>query len=315
MKNFYMVKWGADFNDNYNYGTDIRFVALDYVHFSSPLMPSGTPIKTWYSRTEYHVSRKSPMLPLLENGKSYDIQVNAEFDNKEAVQVEIEFFDINNDVINKIYFQNLNGQFTYPDNAMSYKVQLVNKKHQYMLFKYLTISDEGLADDCKIDFIEKLNIIQIKKNEYMEQTKNEIVVLKNAKYSTSLTLNDHTNYFFFLGNTEESLLLPAAVYVYEQVLHSSHQVLVDILRGPCFNSLPQAYMELPAALNILIPTSRLPNISEKPSERIDQLKEKNRNNTLAYRVLEQAVENRKSSYLVKKILDTESKNETRSETN
>lgn len=311
LKNFYMIKWGADFNDNYNYGADIRFVELDYVRFSSPLMPSGTPIKTWHSRTEYHESRKSPMLPLLENGQTYEIQVKAEFDNDDAVQVEIEFFDINNDVIDKLYFQELGGAFTYPDDAMSYKVQLVNKKHQYMLFKYLTIADEALTNSCRISYMEKLNLIQVKEKHGAEQTKNEIVVLKNAKYITSLTLGENTNYYFLLGNTNEAILLPAAVYIYNQMRRSSRQETIDILRGPCFNSLTQSYRNVPKALNILIPASQLINMPKEPVKKVSDLKRKSDVNQLAYSILEKVVLERKKSKPGSAVLE----NETRGEAN
>ncbi|EOH91912.1 accessory Sec system protein Asp3 [Enterococcus pallens] len=296
MKNFYMIKWGADFNDNYNYGADIRFVESDYVRFSSPLMPSGTAIKTWHSRTEYHESRKSPMLPLLENGQAYEIQVNAEFDNEDAVQIEIEFFDINNDVIDKLYFQNLKGHFTYPDNAMSYKVQLVNKKHQYMLFKYLTISDAGLTENFNIQYLEKLNLIRVSENHAGNPSTSEIVVLKNAKYVTSLTLSGHINYYFLLGNTTEASVLPAAVYIYDQLRHSGRQNLVTIMRGPCFNSLTQSYKYLPEGLAILLPTARLSNTPKKPVKQISELKRKLQVNELAYSILEKvALEKNKPS--------------------
>lgn len=311
MKNFYMIKWGADFNDNYNYGADIRFVELDYVRFSSPLMPSGTPIKTWHSRTEYHESRKSPMLPLLENGQTYEIQVKAEFDNEEAVQVEIEFYDINNDVIDKLYFQDLGGLFTYPENAMSYKVQLVNKKHQYMLFKYLTIADEALTKRCRMKYIEKLNLIQVKENKAAEQTKYEIVVLKNAKYITSLTLKENTNYFFLLGNTNESILLPAAGYIYDRIGRSSQQNLVDIMRGPCFNSLTQSYRNLPRALNLLIPASQVSNMPKESMKQLSDLKRKSDVNRLASSILEKVVSERNNT----KQGNAAVENETRGETN
>lgn len=312
MKNFYMIKWGADFNDNYNYGADIRFVELDYVRFSSPLMPSGTPIKTWHSRTEYHESRKSPMLPLLENGQTYEIQVKAEFDNEEAVQVEIEFYDINNDVIDKLYFQDLGGLFTYPENAMSYKVQLVNKKHQYMLFKYLTIADEALTKRCRMKYIEKLNLIQVKENKAAEQTKYEIVVLKNAKYITSLTLKENTNYFFLLGNTNESILLPAAGYIYDRIGRSSQQNLVDIMRGPCFNSLTQSYRNLPRALNLLIPASQVSNMPKESVKQLSDLRRKSDVNRLASSILEKVVSERNNT---KQGNAAAVENETRGETN
>lgn len=145
-----MIKWGIDFNDNYNYGANIRLLENDSIRFSSPFMPTGTPIKTWYSRTEFHSARKSPMLPLLMNGKGYNIQVQAEFDTVDAVQLVIEFFNVNNDSIEKRHFKELEGHFIFPEEAVSYNIQLVNKKHEFILFKYLTIFSDSLKERYEV---------------------------------------------------------------------------------------------------------------------------------------------------------------------
>ena len=51
MNRMYRIKWGIDFNDNYNYGAKIAYTSSGDVAYSSPLMPPGVSIKSWYSKT------------------------------------------------------------------------------------------------------------------------------------------------------------------------------------------------------------------------------------------------------------------------
>lgn len=136
----YRIKWGIDFNDNYNYGAKIAYTSSGDVAYSSPLMPPGVSIKSWYSKTEFHSSRKSPMLPMLLPGHEYELTLHAEFDRKEAVQLLVEFFDKDGFFLEKLVFETTQESFRFPQNATDYQIHMVNKKHQQILFKELVLS-------------------------------------------------------------------------------------------------------------------------------------------------------------------------------
>lgn len=136
----YRIKWGIEFNDNYNYGAKIAYTSSGDVAYSSPLMPPGVSIKSWYSKTEFHSSRKSPMLPMLLPGHEYELTLHAEFDRKEAVQLLVEFFDKDGFFLEKLVFETTQESFRFPQNATDYQIHMVNKKHQQILFKELVLS-------------------------------------------------------------------------------------------------------------------------------------------------------------------------------
>ena len=269
-----MIKWGTDFNDNYNYGTTIDLLKNDFIRFSSPFMPAGTPIKTWYSKTEYHADRKSPMLPILMNGRKYKILLEAEFDNAHAAQLVIEFFDINRDVIDKVHFKDLAGNFTYPENAVTYTVQLVNKKHEFIIFKYLMVLSEELEEQYDFKMNETLSVLFFKPKHAYEGIKNTIVVLKNSKYITSLAIDNYRNYFFLLGNESESDWIETVTYVLRELQSTKKSSPIVIKRGPRFNNLDHRNQSLPYILEKLIPRCKMHDLPIATANSSAVLKEK-----------------------------------------
>lgn len=274
LENFYMIKWGTDFSDNYNYGARIELLKNDFVRFSSPFIPAGTPIKVWQSKTEYHADRKSPMLPILMNGKEYRIVLEAEFDNADAGQLTIEFFDVNQDLIDKVHFQDLTGNFTYPENAVTYKVQLVNKKHEFIIFKYLLIFSEPLKEQYEFKLNKNLSVLFFKAKHSYEGLKTTVVVLKNSKYVTSLEINEYRNYFFLLSNESEGDWLEAATYVVDRLQSIPKSSPIEINRGLRFNNLDHKNRALPCILEKLIPRCKIHEMPIHTENRSALLKEK-----------------------------------------
>lgn len=56
------IYWNEYSSNTYLYGSEISYHAKDDVEFSNELMPPGTVIKQWYSRTYYQLQRIEPAL-------------------------------------------------------------------------------------------------------------------------------------------------------------------------------------------------------------------------------------------------------------
>ena len=293
MENFYMIKWGIDFNDNYNYGANISLLENDSIRFSSPFMPTGTSIKTWYSRTEFHSARKSPMLPILMNGKGYNIQVQAEFDTSDAAQLVIEFFNVNNDVIEKIHFKELEGHFIFPEEAISYNVQLVNKKHEFIIFKYLTIFSDSLKERYEVKTNKSTEAIFLKVRHPYEGIKTNIVVRKKAKYMTSLVIEDYMNYYFLIGDRSEKAWLEAITYLCTDLQNNQEVHSVSIERGLRFNTLEDKFKLVPHVLESLIPSCKRTNVEWKKTAGWKNLKDRAQINEQVIQILQQLVAKQK----------------------
>lgn len=293
MENFYMIKWGIDFNDNYNYGANISLLENDSIRFSSPFMPTGTPIKTWYSRTEFHSARKSPMLPILMNGKGYNIQLQAEFDTSNAAQLVIEFFNVNNDVIEKIHFKELEGHFIFPDEAISYNVQLVNKKHEFIIFKYLTIFSDSLKERYEVKTNKSAEAIFLKVRHPYEGIKTKIVVQKKAKYMTSLVIEDYMNYYFLIGDQSEKAWLETITYLCSDLQNNQEVDSVLIERGLRFNTLEDKFKLVPYVLESFIPSYKRTNVEQKKTTGWKHLKDRAQINEQVIQILQQLVNKQK----------------------
>ncbi|MDO5403771.1 MAG: accessory Sec system protein Asp3, partial [Eubacteriales bacterium] len=57
------IRWNEYSSDTYLYGSKITFHTRDDVEFRNLLMPPGTIIKQWYSKTNYQMQRIEPSLP------------------------------------------------------------------------------------------------------------------------------------------------------------------------------------------------------------------------------------------------------------
>ncbi|MHC5268403.1 accessory Sec system protein Asp3 [Enterococcus sp. LJL98] len=142
MRNYFFIKWGNGYRDSFNYGTEITIQENGDVHYQSPLMPSGKTIKVWKSITQFHVDREPPMLPLLIQSKKYHIRVEVEGLKDRAIQLRLDFFDAEQELIGEEYFLNLEGTFVFPEDAVSYTVQLINKNVQSFTFKYIYLLED-----------------------------------------------------------------------------------------------------------------------------------------------------------------------------
>ncbi|MGM0238854.1 accessory Sec system protein Asp3 [Enterococcus sp. AZ103] len=219
MENFFLIRWSHDYNDNYNYGANIKFLKDGKISFSSPLMPSGSVIKTWRSVTSFQSDRKTPMLPLLAQENTYKIAVVGLLDEVEDIQLAIEFYDNDEQLIKRKYFTSLNGVFTYPEKAVSYQVLLLNKNHQTFVFDYLLIADLSVENHYEINLKEDLKAVSFINNEIVSE--NDIILLNGAKETICMPLNESPpkNYFFIFIDKESDWLENVA-YIYQVIANN-----------------------------------------------------------------------------------------------
>lgn len=194
MKEFFVVKWGNHFNDNFNYGADILFMQHRAVRYESPLMPAGAVIKTWKSKTNFSEDRQTPFLPLLLNGKKYHLLVDLRLEKLNSLQVKITFFDSEDQMIEEIYLQELTGSFIYPMKATNYMIQLVNKNISRFVFFNLLILEEQIYQNYHIKINSEKNIYIFEKKYSVTEIDSEVVVTNGSKAIDYSVLDDNKNH-------------------------------------------------------------------------------------------------------------------------
>ena len=248
MSNISIIKWGNRYTESYTYGSEI-ILNKSSVYFSSPMMPVGAKIKSWYSKGSYSINRVSPLLPLLIGGKNYQLALFLEKNERNCFQVTIEFFDEFDNEIAIEYFNELKFNFTYPVDAVSYRISLINKKHEYIKFYFMMISDIPVTEVNEVLVNEDFTIMDFTS----DFSKNEIeVVIDNLVRETTMITksNVEKNYLYlFLNQHDKNNFVKSIVALVKYLERYNSEI--RILPGNNFEQSPSCQKLLPYVLTML----------------------------------------------------------------
>ena len=79
------IYWNEYSSDTYLYGSKLSFNKRDDVEFENLLMPPGTIIKQWYSKTNFQMQKIEPSLPMIDGESSYRIILNVDIPDGEKL--------------------------------------------------------------------------------------------------------------------------------------------------------------------------------------------------------------------------------------
>lgn len=145
MRELYIMRWPRDLTAVYVKGATIRYEQEQSVYYANEVLTPGQIICTWSSMTNYLSSGCSPSLPLLKTGKTYELRIKLKADNVLPVQIQINFLDGERVVLASYRGTDPSLAFRVPEGTVSYDVHLVNLKHQWLRFEFLTIGEVGSA--------------------------------------------------------------------------------------------------------------------------------------------------------------------------
>jgi len=133
------VGWGSPNSAASLYGSALTVEASGAAHLVNRLMPSGTTIQEWYSFTDYQAVRDTPVLPLLQHGKTYRIVPRIESVPEDTFIVEVRYFDRFNDLLRAEVLYPPEYEFEYAADCHYYTVRLVNGGCDELRFTSLTL--------------------------------------------------------------------------------------------------------------------------------------------------------------------------------
>ena len=145
MSELYLMRWPQNLSAVYVNGATIRYSQDQSVYYANEVLSPGQIICTWSSATDYLVSGNSPSLPLLKINRTYELRLRLKADNDLPVQVQIDFFDGHKEVLDSYRGTNPRLVFTVPKGMVSYEVRLVNLKHEWLHFEFITIGEIGTS--------------------------------------------------------------------------------------------------------------------------------------------------------------------------
>lgn len=119
------IYWGEYVKDAYLYGSEIAFHSKTDVEFKNELMPPGTVIKRWYSKTNYQTMQIEPSLPMIDGEGSYHIKLNVTAEEPEGLLLKIVYYDRYDVEAGSQIIRGSESDFRCPLKTYSYEVQLI----------------------------------------------------------------------------------------------------------------------------------------------------------------------------------------------
>ena len=149
----WVIYWNEYASDTYLYGSDVCFHSKDDVEFKNQLMPPGTIIKQWYSKTNYQAQRIEPSLPIIDGESTYRITVNIDTEETENCLVRLVFFDRYEMEAGSITFRDKVANFKCPLKTYSYRLQLINGGVNRFNFHSIVLQEIDNETDEKIETV------------------------------------------------------------------------------------------------------------------------------------------------------------------
>lgn len=144
------VYWNEYAANTYLYGSEISWHDKKDIEFRNILMPPGTIIKEWFSRTNFQLQRIEPSLPMIDGEGTYRIEVKIDCPKGESWLMRLVFYDKYEEEAGTITLREPVTEFRCPLKTYSYRLQLINGGMTEFRFHYVEIREITDETDRKI---------------------------------------------------------------------------------------------------------------------------------------------------------------------
>lgn len=135
------VYWNEYASDTYLYGSEVIFHDKKDVEFHNELMPPGTVIKQWYSRTHFQRQMIEPALPMIDGESTYHIIINMDYPEDEQFLFRLVFYDRYENEAGFFNIRDKESDFKCPLKTYSYSLQLINGGLTHFRFHSVVIQE------------------------------------------------------------------------------------------------------------------------------------------------------------------------------
>lgn len=141
------IYWSEYSAHTYLYGSKMRYRKKDDVEFINLLMPPGTIIKQWYSKTNFQLDRVEPTLPIIDGEGEYLITLNIDVPEGENYLARLVFYDKYEVEAGQVVLRDKETVFRCPLKTYSYRLQLINGGLTKLNFHSIVIQE--IIDETK----------------------------------------------------------------------------------------------------------------------------------------------------------------------
>ncbi|MCS4487340.1 accessory Sec system protein Asp3 [Staphylococcus americanisciuri] len=133
-----IIRWTDITSNTFMYGSHLKLYD-NAVVFENVLMPSGEIIHQWKMMTYYPSDKRIPRLPLLKNGQTYCFQFDYDVFPVGSVYFKVIFKRRNGEEVDVVMVEDKVVTITYPTDAFSYEIQLINAAANSLTFRSIRI--------------------------------------------------------------------------------------------------------------------------------------------------------------------------------
>lgn len=139
----WVIRWRDFLTNAYVYGSKIEFKDDFSVVYSNRLMPPGTVIHRWYSKTNFQRQRVEPGLPLIDGERAYEIKTRIDYNSPESkeLMLRIVFYDRYDVEAESIIVRGGKTVFKPSIKTYSYCIELINGGNADFTFHSLILRE------------------------------------------------------------------------------------------------------------------------------------------------------------------------------
>lgn len=141
------IFWNEYTSKTYLYGSKIVFHQKDDVSFQNNLMPPGTVINRWYSKTNYQRDRIEPSLPMIDGESEYQISASIDYPEGGECLLRLVFYDKYEAEAGYLVVRDQKTTFRCPLKTYSYEMQLIGAGAPALRFHYVRIKEVVNEDE------------------------------------------------------------------------------------------------------------------------------------------------------------------------
>ncbi|MGV3043127.1 accessory Sec system protein Asp3 [Staphylococcus rostri] len=145
LHNSHTIRWSQITSDTFMYGTHLHIDAHE-TYFENKLMPSGRIIHVWKMMTDYYSEKTLPQLPILKHGYTYRFTFDYDVEPEGHIYFKLIFKKRNGVEMAPVIIQSKVIDVTYPTEAFSYELQMINAAATSVRFRSIHITEPVETD-------------------------------------------------------------------------------------------------------------------------------------------------------------------------
>lgn len=145
----YTIRWTQIIPNTFMYGSRLHFNHHETI-FKNRLMPSGIVIHEWKMMTNYAEEKTIPTLPILKRGATYHFSFDYDVEPSTGIYFKIIFKRRNGTIFDTRIIQQREVAMTYPNEAFSYELQMINAAATSVCFRSIKIQHQDENTDSKV---------------------------------------------------------------------------------------------------------------------------------------------------------------------